>query len=88
MRRGTSRFPPNQFRLKSEDLLREVDTQQVKPDVVDNTFALGLEDYQANMQIRNKQYEESKKFDPTEEEEEEDEYENPAEPTTRMVTKF
>lgn len=52
MKRGTSRFPPNQFRLKTEDLLRESDTQMVKAEIIDNTFTL-LDDYQENVQIRN-----------------------------------
>jgi hypothetical protein len=48
MKRGTSRFPPTQFRLKGEDLLRESDTQMVKAEIIDNTFAM-MDDYQENV---------------------------------------
>ena len=48
MKRGVSKFPPNQFRLKSEDLLRESDTQMVKAEIIDSTFSM-LEDYQENV---------------------------------------
>jgi hypothetical protein len=36
VKRGTNRFPPAQFRLKDEDVLRETsDTQMVKAEVMD-----------------------------------------------------
>jgi len=57
-------------------LLREADNQILKAEITDNTFTL-LDDYQANVQLRNQQYQESKNFEKTEDEEdeEEDEYE-------------
>lgn len=63
MKRGQSRFPPDQFRQKEEDLIRErLDTAMVKPEVIDNTFAM-QDDYDQNVALRNKQYQESKDFD-------------------------
>ena len=54
MKRGQSRFPPDQFRLKEEDLIRErLDTAMVKPEVIDNTFAMS-DDYDQNVALRNK----------------------------------
>jgi hypothetical protein len=92
MKRGTSRFPPNQFRIKSEDVIRESDTQMVKAEIIDSAFAL-MEDYHENVQIRNQMYQESKNFEKTEDDEEEDEYDtaNPysstnGDPTTRGVS--
>ena len=56
MKRGQSRFPPEQFRLKEEDLIRErLDTAMVKPEVIDNTFTM-QDDYDQNVALRNKQY--------------------------------
>lgn len=85
MKRGQNRFPPMQFRIKSEDLLREA---EVKSDVVDSTYTL-LDNYQENVELRNIQYQESKNFESTNDEEEEDgdDYDDPnREPTTRQVS--
>lgn len=76
-KRGTSRFPPDSFRIREGELIKEVDNASIeKAQITDNTFTL-LDDYQANVQLRNQQYQESKNFEATEEEEddEEDEYE-------------
>lgn len=76
LKRGQNRFPPTHFRIKQEDLLREADTQ--KSDVADSTYTL-LDNYQENVELRNIQYQESKNFESTNEEEEEDgdEYDDP-----------
>ena len=34
-KRGQSRFPPTQFRLKEEDLLRESETHMLKAEIID-----------------------------------------------------
>lgn len=63
MKRGQSRFPPDQFRLKEEDLIREkLDPGMVKPEVIDSTFGMS-DDYDQNVALRSKQYQESKDFE-------------------------
>jgi hypothetical protein len=50
-----SKFPPSQFRLKAEDLIRDItasDSQMVKAEIIDAAYTL-LDDYQQNVQIRN-----------------------------------
>lgn len=62
MKRGASRYPPKQFRLKEEDLIRETsETQMVKAEVMDQeAFVCVMDDYQGNLELRGKMYEESK----------------------------
>jgi cobalamin biosynthesis protein CobT len=91
--KGVSRYPPKQFRLKEEDLIREAsETQMLKAEVMDQeAFACVMDDYQGNLELRGKMYEESKvpkEYD-DEEEDNEDGYTVPdpsKEPTTRMVS--
>lgn len=52
MKRGTSKFPPLQFRLKEEDVVRESETQMVKAEVMDSTWTF-IDDYAQNVAIRN-----------------------------------
>ena len=66
MRKGQNRFPPAQMRLKSEDLLKESVEQQQKSEVIDTAFT--VDNYNEQVELRNMQYQESKKFDKTEEE--------------------
>lgn len=35
MKRGQSKFPPSQFRLREEDVLRESETQMIKAEIID-----------------------------------------------------
>ena len=44
MKKGQSRYPPLQFRLKEEDLIRETDAQQVKSEGAGDTWTF-LDDY-------------------------------------------
>ncbi len=75
MKRGQSKYPPAQFRLKEEDIVRESETQMVKAEVIDSTWTF-MEDYKQNVAIRNQQFQESKDFESkTEDDEEEDNYE-------------
>lgn len=99
MKRGVSKYPPTQLRLKQEDLIKvDSPVQTSKSGVgagiiigdkeVDNTFEF-QEEFQENVEIRNKQYQESKNFqdkgeDDDDDEEEEEEDENGVkEPTAR-----
>jgi hypothetical protein len=54
--RGTTRFPPPQFRLREEDVLREEsETQMLKAEVIDGEEIKGvMEDYQGNLELRGK----------------------------------
>lgn len=66
MKRGVSRFPPSQMRIKSEDLISESAGGSGGPkgseaEVTDSTFAV-LDELQQNVEIRNKQFQESKNF--------------------------
>lgn len=83
MKRGVSRFPPSQFRLKQEDIIFTASTASpstgskasglADSEIVDNTFAF-TEDFQQNVEIRNKQFQESKNFqEKLEDEDDEDE---------------
>lgn len=36
MKRGQSKFPPSQFRLREEDVLRESETQMIKAEIIDS----------------------------------------------------
>jgi hypothetical protein len=97
MKRGTSRYPPKQFRIKEEDVIREAsETQMVKAEVMDQeAFVCVMDDYQGNLELRGKMYEESKQpqqFDDEDEDGggEDAQYEVPdpnKEPTTRMSMK-
>jgi hypothetical protein len=97
MKRGTSRYPPKQFRIKEEDVIREAsETQMVKAEVMDQeAFVCVMDDYQGNLELRGKMYEESKQpqqFDDEDEDGggEDPQYEVPdptKEPTTRMSMK-
>jgi hypothetical protein len=66
--------------------MRESDTQTVKVELIDTTFTL-LDDYHENVDLRNKQYQESKNFteDP-EGDDENDEEDDPTETSDRKVT--
>lgn len=92
-KRGQSRFPPNQFRLREEDVLRESETQMLKAEVIDSTaISSVMDDYAENLMLRNKQYEESKQQNTYDDEEDdaEDAYSMPdptKEPTTRASLK-
>lgn len=57
-----SRFPPKQFRIKEEDIIKEVsETQMVKTEEAEKeTFVCVMDDYQGNLELRGKMYEESK----------------------------
>lgn len=63
MKRGTSKFPPSELRIKTEDLMAEstIDTSPTgkgileDSEVVDMTFTQ-LDNYQENVEIRNKQF--------------------------------
>jgi hypothetical protein len=60
MKRGVSRFPPSQMRIKSEDLISESAGGPGAPkgseaEVTDSTFAV-LDELQQNVEIRNKQF--------------------------------
>lgn len=73
MKKGLSKYPPPQYRLKGEDLMVEKNNTQMIKAEIDNTFTL-LDDYNSNMQLRNMKYQESKNFEAGEDDEEEDEY--------------
>jgi len=62
--------------MKDEDLMRENEAQQVKGEVMDNTWTF-MDDYAQNVAIRNKQFQASQDFEEKNEEddEEEDAYE-------------
>ena len=96
MKRGQSRFPPVQFRLRAEDVLREAsETQMLKAEVIDQgAFTSVMDDYQENLQIRSRMYEESQQQNQYDDEEEDeaatDPYALPSseeskEPSTRAV---
>jgi hypothetical protein len=69
MKRGVSRFPPLQLRLMADDILKKSDSSAVSSKGgiilgeadVDNTFEFSNE-FQQNVEIRNKQFQESKNF--------------------------
>lgn len=74
-------------------MLRETsDTQMVKAEVIDQeAFVCVMDDYQGNLELRGKQYAESKQQVDYEDEEEDDDdpYKSPdptKEPTTRAVS--
>jgi hypothetical protein len=70
MNKGQNRFPPTQMRLKGEDLLKET-VEVAKNDVIDTTFT--VDNYNEQVELRNMQYQESKKFENTADEDEEEE---------------
>lgn len=74
MKRGYSRFPPTQFRLKEEDLIRESDAPKADPQ--DSAWTM-MDDYQQNVQLRNKQFQETKDFAEPEDEYDDDEEKEP-----------
>lgn len=83
-KRGQNRYPPQQFRLKTEDLLREAETQIGKQESIENSVTV-LDDYNENMQLRNQQFQASKNFETLEDDEEdEDAYETTEEPSARQ----
>lgn len=88
MKRGTSRFPPNHLRLRQDDLLLAGPAAQkalapTESEVVDNAFEF-TENYQQNVEIRNKQFQESKNFaDKNEDDEDEDDEDEAGEPSAR-----
>mgnify|MGYP003340512854 CR=1 FL=1 len=52
-KRGISKFPPVQYRLREEDVLRESETQMIKAEVVDEqAFSSVMDDYQENLKLR------------------------------------
>jgi len=58
--RGTSKFPPPQFRLAEEDIIRESPTQMLKAEVIDQeAFICVMDDYQGNLELREKQFAEN-----------------------------
>ena len=58
MKRGVSRFPPAQFRLKEEDLMKESDATAKAAEQDSNAWTL-MDDYQQNLQIRKMQFQET-----------------------------
>lgn len=84
MKKGQNRFPPSQFRLKEEDLLREADSSA--KEVQDNTYTL-MDNYQESVELRGIKYQENKEVEPDDDDDEDgDEYDDPnREPTTRGV---
>lgn len=70
MRRGQNRFPPDQMRLRQEDLLKETQQQQQKLDAADTAFT--VDNYNEQVELRNMQYQESKKFENTADEDEDE----------------
>ena len=86
-----SRFPPTNLRIKTEDLINKSASSGLSSEVSvisskiasqseieDNTFEQQMDDLQKNVEIRNKQFEESKNFadkneDDDDEEDEEEE---------------
>jgi hypothetical protein len=102
MKRGTSKYPPPGLRLKSEDIIKVDSTVEgvskgmagvvLGDKDIDNTFEF-QEEFQENVEIRNKQYQESKNFqdkgedDDDDEEEEEEEDGAVKEPTARQSMK-
>lgn len=95
VKRGQSRFPPVQFRLREEDVLRESDTQMLKAEVIDSTaFNSVMDDYQENLQLRSRMFEESQQQHQYDDEEEDDDAyalpgasgEESKEPSTRAVS--
>jgi hypothetical protein len=87
--RGTSKFPPPQFRLKDEDIIREAPTQMLKAEVIDqDAFVCVMDDYQGNLELREKQFAENQAQKEYDDEEEDEEYQIPEpgkEPNTRAV---
>jgi len=52
-KRGVSKFPPVQYRLREEDVLRESDTQMIKAEVVDQqAISTVMDDYHENLKLR------------------------------------
>jgi serine/threonine protein kinase len=99
MKRGTNRFPPGQYRLTSEDIIKvEAKNPATGGGIIlgsstsaveaDNTFEF-QEEFQQNVEIRNKQFQENKNFedkgeDDDDEEEEEEDENGVKEPTARQ----
>jgi hypothetical protein len=81
-KRGVSRFPPKQFRIKDEDIIKEEESKKSQqhvsssPSTIMGTeveteqIVMVLDDYQGNLELRGKQYEESKMPQNYEDEEE------------------
>lgn len=64
------------MRLKSEDLLKESGDQTGKSEVLETNFT--VDNYNEQVELRNMQYQESKKFENTADEDEEEEDEQDA----------
>jgi len=64
MKRMTSRFPPAQYRMRGEDLIRPLtmvnsggtSKTAAQSEIEDNTFEQQMDDLQTNVEIRNKQF--------------------------------
>ena len=80
-KRGVSRFPPRQFRIKDEDIIKEEESKKSQQlpsspstvmgaEVESEQIVMVLDDYQGNLELRGKQYEESKMPQNYEDEEE------------------
>ncbi len=65
--------------------MRESDTQTVKVELIDTTFTL-LDDYHENVDLRKKQYQESKNFTDDPKSDDDDDEDETAEPSERKVT--
>jgi hypothetical protein len=84
MKRMTSRFPLPQYRMKGEDLIKPQSSDingttskaGAQSEIEDNTFEQQMDDLQKNVEIRNKQFQESKNFaDKNEDDDDDDEEE-------------
>lgn len=62
--------------MKGEDLLRETDTLLGQQEVINAEFKI-MDEYQENLELRTKQFMESKNFQVADDDDEDDEYDNP-----------
>ena len=62
MKRGSSRYPPSQFRIKQEDILLN-DSANKSPTNQGDEPQWILDDYNQSKQLREQQYRETKDFD-------------------------
>lgn len=87
MKRGQSRFPPDNLRMKEEDIMQDGGSSprsgggQTDDNEGDN--------YQQNVELRNKQYAETKDFgENNDEENDNDDYENEQERQVKIFKLF